>query len=372
MACSALYDSEWLESHRNSKYVRSLPELKRMLEGDELKTLRPDERCVLWLELLCGQVCIVRGEIEAAQQLLTDGFATSQQAFGTGDVLTMEFQTMLAEVYFERREIELAIPHIVLNPELVAAISGRSDIFAITAITLAAKFMCILGSLDEADSLLKKCLNQTLKIVGGDHSVIWRIRYDIIEMKLGQEDYATAEKYLRELRDLILEAKGPEHLDALHVTLHLAWLKLLVGDFEEAEQICQALLVQQRKRHADNDDRITFTKAVLWVCHLQSGRIDSEGDLENDLLKSLENGSMPNPQLVRRWETVALLAEELDAVDVASALKKHYDKAMELAFGVEYLQAMEQDEASPEDSNNGLVARIESLAIDALREERMK
>ena len=81
---------------------------------------------------------------------------------------------------------------------------------------------------------------------------------------------------------------------------------------------------------------------------------------------------MPNPKLARRWETVALLAEAFSDVDVARALRKHSDKAMELAFGIEYLQAMQQVEASPEDSNNGLVAWMESFEIDALREERMK
>ena len=337
-----------------------------MLEGDELKTLKPDERCVLWLELLCGRVCIVRGEIEAARQILTDGFETSQQTFGTGDVLTMEFQMTLVEVYIERREIELATSYLSL--ELVTAQPGRSDIWAITGRTLMAKLLYFTGLLDEAETLLIKCLQEALPIVGVDHVMIWRIFCDIIEDKLRQEDYATAEQWLRLLRDQTIEAKGPEHLE-VQITLQLAYLMLQMGESEEAGQICQALLVQQRKRHADNDDRITFTKAVLWVCHLQSGRTDSEGGLKSDILKSLENASMPNAQLARRWETVALLAEKFGAVDVASALKKHYHKAMELAFGVEYLQAMEQDEASPKD---GLVAGMESLAIDALREERMK
>ena len=338
--------------------------MKRMLEEGELKTLRPDERCVLWLQLLFGQVCIALGDIEAARQLLADGFETSRQTFGTSDVLTMEFQTTLAEVYIHRGEIELATTY--LNPELATTKSGRSDICAMTAQTLVAKLLCIKGSLDKAATLLMQCLREAVAIVGVDHSLIRRIWYDIIDVKLDQEEYATAEQMLRGLRDMIIEAKGPEHLEVLQITLQLACSKLPMDDFEEAGQMCQALLVQQRKRHADNDDRITFTKAVLWLCDLQSGSTDSESGLRNDLLKSLENGSMPNPQLARRWGMVALFAENLGAIDVASVLLKHYYKAMGLAFGTEYLQAMQQEEASPEDSNNGLVARMESLAIDGL------
>ena len=308
-----------------------------MLEGGNLKTLRPDERCVLWLEHLCGQVCIALGEIEAARQLLTDGFETSRQTFGTGDVLTMEFQTRLAEVYIERGEIQSAFTY--LSRELVTTHSGRSEICAIPARILMAKLSYIAGSWDEAEILLAACFNEAVPIVGVDHIMICRIYHDLIEVKLRQKDYATAEKYLRELRDRVIKAKGPEHLEVLQITLQLACAKLRVGDFEEAGQICQALLVQQRKLHADNDDRITFTKAVLWACHLQSGETDSDGDLKDDLLKSLENGSMPNPQLARRWEMVALFAEDCGAVEVASVLKKHRDKAIELAFGIEYLQA---------------------------------
>ena len=311
-----------------------------MLEGGEFKTLRPDERCVLWLELLCGQVRIVQGEIEAARQLLTDGFATSQQTFGTGDVLTMEFQMTLAEVYIERREIELAVSY--LSPAVTTEKSGRSALCAITAQTLVAKALSIAGSLDEAEFYLKRCFHQALPFLGGDHFMIWRIRYAIYEVKLRQEDYAAAAKYLRLLRDILIDAQGPEHLKVLQTTLQLACSKLRMGEFEKAGQICQALLVQQQKRRTDTHDLITLTKAVLWLCDLQRGRTDSERGLRNDLLKSLENGSKPNPQLARRWETVALLADKSGDVDVARALRKHYDKAMELAFGIEYVQAIKQ------------------------------
>ena len=330
-----------------------------MLEGGEFKTLRPDERCVLWLELLCGQVCIVQGEIEAARQLLTDGFATSQQTFGTGDVLTIEFQTALAEVYIERREIKLAISYLnielafsYIEFELAGAEIGKRDICEITALTLAAKVFCISGLFNDANSLFLECLKQARSIVGDNHSIVLRILYVKIEIELRQEDYATAEKLLRGLRNVITIDHGPEHLEVLQITLQLAYVKLRMGESGEAGQICQALLVQQQERHTDTHDLITLTKAVLWLSDLHSGKTDSEGDLENDLLKSLENESRPNPKLARRWETVALLAEEFGAVDVANALKKHCDKAMELAFGVEYLQAMEKKRVSPEDSNN--------------------
>lgn len=57
---------------------------------------------------------------------------------------------------------------------------------------------------------------------------------------------------------------------------------------------------------------------------------------------------MPDPQLARGWPKIAPTALHLGAVDVAYVLKPHTDKAMELAFGVEYCQAIEQDAASPE------------------------
>ena len=288
------------------------------------------------------------GEAEAARQLLTDGYATSQHSFGMGDVLTMEFQTRLAEVYIERREIEVAWPYLELGSYKYK--SGRSDICAITAQRLVAKVTYITGSLGKADSILKKCLDRALSIVEGDHPLIWRIRYDIIEVKMLQKDYATAEKYFSEFRDVIIKAKGPGHPEVLYMTLDLAWLKLRMGGTREAGLICQALLVQQQKTDTDIHDLITLTKAVLWICHLR--RTNTE-IMKDDLLKSLENGSMPNPRLARRWESMALLAEKNGAFDVASALKKHSDKAMELAFGVEYLQAMIRKEASPEDSNSG-------------------
>ena len=303
------------------------------------------------LKLLYGQVCIALGEIEAARQLPTDGFATTQQTFGVGDVLTVEFQTTLAKVYIERREIELAISY--LSSVEIHENSGRSDFCAITAEILRAKVLKIMGALDEADSLLENRLNLALPIFGIEHSMVWRIIYDIVEVKISQEEYATAEQMLRVLRDQIIEVKGLEHFEVLQITLQLACTKLRLGEFEEAGQICQALLVQQQKPDIDTNDLTSFTKAVLWACHLQSGKIDSEGGLKDDLLKSLESGSIPNPQLARRWEMVALLAKDIGVVDVASAVKKHYYKAMELALGVEYLQATEKKEASPEDSNSG-------------------
>ena len=321
-----------------------------MLEGIDLKMLRPGERCVHRLKLLCGQVCIMLGEIEAARQLLTDGYATSQHTFGIGDVLTMEFQTRLAEVYIGRREIEVAMTYLG-KFGLYKYKSGRSDICAITAQNLVAKVVYITGSSGKAESTLKNCLDRALSIVEGDHPLIWRIRYDIIEVKVLQKDYATAEKYFREFRDVIIEAKGPGHPEVLYMTLDLAWLKLRMGGIEEAGLICEALLVQQQKTDTDIHDLITLTKTVLWICHRR--RTDTEIRLKDDLLKSLEDGSMPNPRLVRRWEVIALLAEKNGAVDVASVLKKRYHKATELAFGVEYLQAMIRKEASPEDSNSG-------------------
>ena len=349
MVCSNLYDSELLESCRISNNVLRLPDLKRMLERDQLRTLRPGERCVQWLELLYGQVCIALGEFEAARQLLNDGFAISEQTFGTNDVLTLEFQTTLAEVCIARGETELAISY--LSPAVMTEKPGRSDLCAITARTLKARALTIAGSLDEAEPLLRKCLNEAVPIIGDDHLMIWRVRYAIIIVKFLQKDYATAEKYLRALRDLIIEGKGPEHLDVLYMTLDLASLKLQMSESEEAGQICQALLLQQQKRDKDSDDLIKLTKVLLWACHLQSGRTDSESDLRKDLLETLQNGSMPNPQLARRWEWAAWYTAQFGAVDVASALKKHSDKAMELAFGIEYVQAMEKKEASPEDSD---------------------
>ena len=196
--------------------------------------------------------------------------------------------------------------------------------------------------------------------------MLWRICYDIVEVKLGQKEYAIAEQLLTGLRYIIIGVKGQEHLEVLQITLQLACAKFRMGEFEEAVQICQALLVQQQKRDTVTHDVITFTKAVLWLCDLQSGITDSEDCLRNELLVDLEHGSMPSPQLARQWEFMALFAEISGAVDVARVLKKHSDKAMELAFGIEYVQAMEKTEASPEDSNNGLVARMESLSIDGL------
>ena len=67
---------------------------------------------------------------------------------------------------------------------------------------------------------------------------------------------------------------------------------------------------------------------------------------------------------------MARLAKYLGAVDVATVLKKHRDKAMELAFGLEYLQTMEQEEASREDSNHGLVAGPAASAKNGLGVER--
>ena len=107
-----------------------------MLEGFE-GTLSPGERCVHRSKLLYGQVCIALGQIEAARQLLTDGFARSQQNFGIGDILTTAFQTTLAEVYLERREIELATSYLSL--EFATPKSGRSDLCAITARIVMAK-----------------------------------------------------------------------------------------------------------------------------------------------------------------------------------------------------------------------------------------
>ena len=322
-----------------------------MPEVFELKTLLPGERNLHRLQILYGQIYIRLGEIEAARQILTDGFVTSQQTFGTSDVLTMEFQTTLAEVYIERRELDLATSY--LSPESATAKSGRSDYCAITAQTLKAKVLCIAGSLDEAETLLDECLIQALQIVVVCHPMIWRILYDFIEIKLRQEDYDTAEQALRVLRDRLIKAKGPENLEVLVITLQLAWSKLRMGKSEEAGQICQALLAQQQKRDTDTHDLMTFTKAVLWLCDLQSGRTNSEGGLKDDLLKSLENESMANLQLTRSWRTLALDAGRFGAIDVASALRKHYYKAMELAFGIEYLQAMGQDDALPEYTNNG-------------------
>ena len=372
-----MYDSEWREAYRISGSYRCLLDLNRMLEGARFKELKPDERCVHRLKLLYGQVCIALGEIEAARQLLTDGFAISRQTFGTGDVLTMEFQTRLAEVYIERREIKLAITY--LNP-LATPRPGKIDICDIAAGTLAVRLVYIGESLGKAETLLLKYLYEAVEIVGHAHLMSWRMCYDIAEICLRQENFATAEMALRYLWDLIIEAKGPEHLEVLHVTLDLARLKIAMGETEEAGQICQALLVQQQKRDTDTHDLINLTKAVLWLCDLwlsnrhsgriDSGRLDSENDLEINLLKSLESGAIPNPQLARKWDMVARLARYRGAVDVASVLKKHRDKAMELAFGIEYLQAMEQAEASTEDSNNGLVAGTEASANHALRVER--
>ena len=343
-----------------------------MLEGGIFKELRPDERCVHRLKLLYGQVCIALGKIEAARQLLTDGFATSRQTFGTGDVLTMEFQTRLAEVYIERGEFNLAIAY--LNP-LTATRSGRSGFCNITARALTTKLIYMGGSLVEAETLLLKYLDEAAAIVGRAHSMIWRMYYDLAEVYLRQEDFSTAEVVLRSLRDLKIKDVGPEHLEVLLMTLDLARLKIATGETEEAGQICQALLVLQQKRDADTHDLINLTKAVLWLSdrhkgRIDSGRIDSENGLEIDLLKSLESGAIPNPQLARKWDMVARLAKYRGAVDVASVLKKHCDKATELAFGIEYLQAMEQDDASLEDSNNGLVAGTEASANHALRVER--
>ena len=311
--------------------------------------LRPEERCMQWLELLHGQLCIALGEVEAARQLLTDGFAISQQTFGKSDILTMEFQATLAEVCIRRGEYELALSY--LSPAVITEKPGRSDICAITARALKAQALTFAGSLDEAESLLRKCLNEVGPIVGDDHLMIPRLQNAIIVVKFLRKDYATAEKYIRELRELLTKKKGPEHLDVLHATLNLAWLKLRMSESEEAGKICQALLVQQQKREKDTHDLITFTKAVLWISHVQRGRTDSEGDLKNDLLERLEDGAIPNPQHARVWEEVALFARRNGAVDIASALKKHSDKAMELAFGIEYVQAMEKKEAAPKDSN---------------------
>ena len=350
MNFSALYDSGWLETLRISKHVRSLPDLKRVLEGDKLKTLRPGERCKHRLKLLYGQICIALGEIEAARQLLTDGFATSQHTFGIGDVLTTEFQMTLAEIYIKRRETESAKTY--LSPELTIRKPGRSDICAITARTLAAKVSHVDGSLDEAKDLLMQCLREAVDVLGVYNLTIWQMWYELAEVHSRLENYASAELLLRELRDIIIEAAGPEHFEVLHIHLQLVLLRLLMGNPVGARQICQPLLAYQLMQHAENDDRITFTKAVLWLCTLPSGTNDSEAGLKNLLLESLQDGSMPNPRLYRRWKMAAMSAEIFGVVDVASVLKKRYHKATELAFGVEYLQAMIKKEASPEDSNN--------------------
>ena len=324
--------------------------MNRLLEGDILKSLRPGERCWHRAKLLSGQVCIALGEIEAARQLLTDGFATSQHTFGIGDILTTEFQMTLAEVYIKRREPEIAKTY--LSPELTITKSGRSDICAITARTLAAKIAHVEGSLNEAKDLLMQCLTEAVEILGVYNLTLWQMWYEVGEVHSRLGNYASAELLLRELRDIIIEAAGPEHIEVLHITLQLVLLRLLMGYFVEARQICQPLLVLQRMRHAENDDRITFTKAVLWLCTLPSGTNDSEAGLRSLLLESLQDGSIPNPRLYRRWKMVAMFAETFGVVDVASVVKKRYHKATELAFGAEYLQDLIRKEASPEDSNN--------------------
>ena len=292
-----------------------------------------------------GQVCIVLGEIEAARQLLADGFATSQHTFGLDDVLTTDFQMTLAEVYVKRREPELAKAY--LSPELTITRSGRSEICAITARTLAAKVAYVAGSLDEAESLLMQCLGEATKILGIYNLTIWQMWYELAEIHSRLGNFPPAELLLRELRDVIIEAAGPEHLEVFHITLQLVLIRLLMGNPEEARRICQPLLIYQQMQHAENDDRIIFTKAVLWLCTLPSGETnDLEADLRRSLLESLENGSMPNPRLDRRWKQVALFAQTLGAVDVASVLKKRYQKATELAFGIEYLQGIEEKDAS--------------------------
>ncbi|KAK0515354.1 hypothetical protein JMJ35_002733 [Cladonia borealis] len=343
-ASIALHGWGWLETLRFSNNVQSLPDLKRVLEGDKLKMLRPGERCMPRLKLLYGQVCITLGKIEAARQLLTDGFATSQHTFGIDDVLTTEFQTTLAEVYLERREGQAAFTHLASALE-----SGRSTI---TARTLVAKVFYLNGWLDKAETVLEQCLREAIPIVGIDYIMIWRIWYYRAEVLLRGEAYTAAEGFLRTMRDQMIKAKGPEHLEVLQITLQLALTKLRISEFEEAGQICQELLVLQQKRGTDTHDLIRFTKAVLWICHLQSGRTDLESSLKHDILESLENGAIPNPQLAPNWCSVARLAGHCGAVDVASVLRKHSIKAMELAFGVEFLQAMLKKEVSPEDSNN--------------------
>ena len=290
-----MYDSEWLESHKGPEGVR-LPDLKRMLEGAKFKSLRPDERCIHRLKLLYGQVRIALGEIEAARQLLIDGFATSRQTFGADDVLTLEFQTSLLEVCIERREVGLALAY--LSPELLDTISE------VQTIILAARGFYIAGSLDEAETVLGDCL----EIFGCDHWTICRMGYALVEVYLRKKDFSSAELVLRKVRDMKIEVKGPEHIDVLLVTLDLARLKIATDKTQEAGQICQALLVQQhKKQNVDINDLINLTKAVLWLSHLwpskrHSGRIDSENDLEMYLLKSLESGATPNPQLARKWD----------------------------------------------------------------------
>ena len=159
------------------------------------------------LKLLYGQLCIALGEIEAARQLLTDGFATSQQTFGIGDVLTMEFQMTLAEVYIERREIELAKTY--LSPDLTLTKSGRSDICAISAGTLVAKVFYIAGSLDRAKTLLSQCLVGAMEIVGDDHVMLWQMWYDLAVIYLHRKDYTTAETVLSSLPGPNNQRKGP-------------------------------------------------------------------------------------------------------------------------------------------------------------------
>ena len=297
-----MYDSEWREALVILAGPRSLQDLNRMLEGDPFEELRPNERCVHRLKLLYGQFCIALGEIEAARELLTDGFATSRQTFGTGDILTKEFQTSLAEVYIERRDVELAVTY--LNP-LIATRSGRSNICDITARALRVRVDCIAGSLVEAETVLSKLLFEAVAIVGRPHLMFFRMWYDLAEVYLRQDDFPTAEVALRMLRDLMIRTKGPEHLEVLHVTLDLARLKIATGETEEAGQICQTLLVQQQKRDADTHDLINLTKAILWLSDVwlsnrHSRRIDSERGSEIDLLKSLESGAIPNPQLARK------------------------------------------------------------------------
>ena len=296
-----------------------------------------------------GQVCIVLGEIEAARQLLADGFATSQHTFGLDDVLTTDFQMTLAEVYIKRREPELAKAY--LSPELTITRSGRSDICAITARTLAAKVAHVAGSLDEAESLLMQCLGEATEILGIYNLTIWQMWYELAEIHSRLGNYPSAELLLRELRDVIIEAAGPKHHEIFHIMFQLAFIRLLMRNPEGARQICQPLLVYQRMLHAENDDRITFTKAILWLCSLPSGTNDLEPDLRRLLLESLENGSMPNPRLYRRWKMAAFVAKMFGVIDIASILRKRYQKATELAFGIEYLQAIEEKEPSPEDSN---------------------
>ncbi len=278
-----------------------------------------------------GSTYLKLGEMQKAEQQLTQSYQARQKLAGEDDPDTLNAAYNLATLYFLQSDFLKAEPLLRLVIDGRRRILGADSPETLEAIHGLGALYTFQDEYDRAVPLLAGALESSLRVPGGNRSPV-----TIRLMRLLGSAYSVLERDL-EAEPLLVAAvelgqtvQGEKHPDTLVTKTMLAGLYLRTGRLREAEQLVDTAFRTRAEVFGEVDPGTLTSQCVLVSVYLAQGRRSDAEPLMTDLQKkvrTIQQGHLPAFLIERIGDLAHGLLRQGDLAGAESFLRLYLELA---------------------------------------------